>query len=42
MPRGEKLLEFLAKPMVDRFYGSVTIKLRVGRATHVETETRRV
>ena len=41
MPRGEKLFRFLAKLMVDRFYGSVTIKFEAGKVTHVGTETRR-
>jgi hypothetical protein len=42
MPRGEKLLKFLAGLMVDRFYGSVTIKFEAGKVTHVEMETKRV
>lgn len=41
MPRGEQLFRCLAGLMVDRFYGSVTIKLEAGRVTHVEVQTRR-
>ncbi len=41
MPRGEKLFKSLASSMVDRIYGTVTIKFEAGRATHVQTETRR-
>ena len=38
---GEKLLKFLAGLILDRFYGSVAIKLEAGKVTHVETETKR-
>ena len=41
MPRGEKLFRFLAKLIVDKFYGSVTIRFEAGKITHVQTETRR-
>ena len=40
MPRRETPFKFLARFMVDRFCGSVTIKLEAGKVTHVETETR--
>jgi len=39
---GEKLFKFLARLILDRFYGSVTIKFEHGKVTHVETETRRM
>ena len=42
MPRGEKLLKFLASLMLREFYGTVTIRFEAGKVTHVETETRRV
>jgi len=42
MNTGEKLFHFLAKLILDRFYGSVTIRFEHGKVTHVETETRRV
>ena len=38
---GEKLFKFLARLILERFYGSVTIKFEAGKVTHVETETRR-
>ena len=38
---GEKLFKFLARLILEKFYGSVTIKLEGGKVTHVETETRR-
>jgi hypothetical protein len=41
MPRGEKLFTFLARLMVDRFYGSVTIKFEAGKVTHVTSESTR-
>jgi len=41
MKTGEKLFHFLAKLILDRFYGSVTIRFEHGKVTHVETETRR-
>ena len=41
MKVGEKLFHFLAKLILDRFYGSVTIRFESGKVTHVETETRR-
>lgn len=42
MPRSEKLFKFLASLMLQRFYGTVTIRFERGKVTHVETETRRV
>ena len=36
------MFRFLAAVMVDRFYGSFTIKFQAGKVTHVEAETRRV
>lgn len=42
MPRGEELCRLPARLMVDRFYGSVTIKLTAAKVAHVETETRRM
>ena len=41
MPRREKLFRFLAGLMLQRFYGTVTIRFQAGKVTHVETETRR-
>ena len=41
MRQGEKLFKFLARLILDRFYGSVTIRFEHGKVTHVETETRR-
>jgi len=38
---GEKLFHFLAGPILDRFYGTVTIRFESGKVAHVETETRR-
>ena len=40
MPKGEKLLKFLASLIVRQFYGTVTIRFEAGKVTHVETETR--
>ena len=40
MRPGEKLFKFLARLILDKFYGSVTIKFQHGKVTHVETETR--
>ena len=42
MPRGEKLLKFLASLMLREFHGTVTIRMEAGKVTHVETETRRI
>ena len=42
MRAGEKLLKFLARLILDKFYGSVTIRFENGKVTHVETETRRM
>lgn len=39
---GEKLFRFLAKLILDKFYGTVTIRFENGKVTHVETETRRM
>ena len=41
MKAGEKLFHFLARLILDKFYGSVTIRFECGKVTHVETETRR-
>ena len=41
MPTGDKLFRFLARLMLDRFYGTVTIRLETGKVTHVTTETKR-
>ena len=41
MNPGEKLFKFLARLLLEKFYGSVTIKFEHGKVTHVETETRR-
>jgi len=42
MKTGEKLFHFLARLVMEKFYGSVTIKFEGGKVTHVETETRRL
>ncbi|MCK4375665.1 MAG: hypothetical protein KAX19_10060 [Candidatus Brocadiae bacterium] len=42
MPRAEKLFRFLARLLVRRFYGTVTIRFEAGKVTHVETEKRRM
>jgi len=39
---GEKLFHFLARLILDKFYGSVTIRFESGKVTHVETEIRRM
>ena len=41
MTVGEKLLKVLARLLLEKLYGSVTIKFESGKVTHVETETRR-
>ncbi len=41
MPRGEKLFKFLVGLMLERFYGTVTIRFESGKATHVEIKTQR-
>jgi len=41
MNPGEKLFKFLARLILQRFYGTVIIKFEHGKVTHVETETRR-
>jgi hypothetical protein len=41
MPRGEKLFRFLAGLMLQRFYGTVTIRFETGKVTHVTAETTR-
>jgi len=41
MNPGERLFKFLAGLILEKFYGSVTIKFEQGKVTHVETETRR-
>ena len=42
MSRGEKILRFLGVLMLDRLYGAATMHLELGKATDVETETRRI
>ena len=42
MRTGEKLFKFLASLMLQGFYGTVIIRFESGKATHVETETRRM
>jgi len=42
MKTGEKLFHFLARLILDKFYGTVTIRFESGKVTHVETETRRM
>ena len=39
---GEKLFHFLAALVLEKFYGTVTIRFEAGKVTHVETETRRM
>jgi hypothetical protein len=41
MRPGEKLFKFLAGLILDKFYGSVTIKFEHGKVTHVEQEAKR-
>jgi len=38
MVTGEELFKFLARLMLDKFYGAITIRLEKGKVTHVETE----
>ncbi len=42
LPRGEKLFRFLAGLMLQRFYGTVTIRFESGKVTHVEAVSGRV
>ena len=42
MKTGENIFRFLARMILDKFYGTVTIRLENGKVTHVETETRRM
>ena len=42
MKTGEKLFHFLARLILDKFYGTVTIRFEHGKVTHVETETKRM
>jgi len=42
MKTGEKLFHFLAGLVLERFYGTVTIRFEAGKVTHVETESRRM
>ena len=42
MKTGEKLFHFLARLILDKFYGTVTIRFEHGKVTHVETETHRM
>ncbi len=39
---GEKLFKFLARLILYKFYGSVTIRFEHGKVMHVEIETRRM
>ena len=39
---GEKLFKFLARPILEKFYGTVTVRFENGMVTHVETEARRL
>ena len=41
MPRGDKLLKFLASLILRESCGTATIRFEAGKVTHVETETRR-
>jgi hypothetical protein len=41
MKQGEKLFRFLAGLIMEKFYGSVTIRFEAGKVTHVETQTGR-
>ena len=41
MKTGEKLFHFLARLILDKFYGSVTIRFESGKVTHVDVETHR-
>jgi len=41
MKTGEKIFHFLARLILAKFYGSVTIRFECGKVTHVETESRR-
>ena len=38
---GEKLFKFLARLILEKVYGPVTIKFEAGKVTHAEAETRR-
>ncbi len=37
----EKLVRFLTGLLLEKFYGTVTIRFEAGKVTHVETGTRR-
>ena len=39
---GEKLFRFLAGLLLEKFYGTVTIRFEAGKVTHVETGARRL
>jgi len=41
MLMGELLINFVARFIMDKFYGTVTIRFEARKVTHVETETRR-
>jgi hypothetical protein len=41
MAGGKKPFRFIAGLMLDRFYGTVTMRFESANVTHVETETRR-
>lgn len=41
MPRGERLFRSVARLVLDRFYGNVTIRFEAGKVTRVTTETQR-
>ena len=42
MKVGEKLFHFLARLVLDKFYGSVTIRFEAGKVTRVEMQARRI
>ena len=39
---GEKLFRFLVRLILEKFYGTVTIRFESGKVTHVEAERRRM
>lgn len=40
MKTAGKLFKFLSRLVLDKFYGTLTIRFESGKVTHVETETR--
>lgn len=42
MKTGEKLFTFLARMILRKYYGTVTIRFEGGKVTHVETETKQM